>query len=66
MYKIYIFMQCAPNTYEFFQPMFGLRADVEIGEMSTDFDTSLIDRLIFLFLNTPSCMGAFYLKGYRK
>ena len=65
MYKIYIFMQCAPNTYEFFQPMFGLRVDVEIGEMSSaDFDTSLIDRLIFL--NTPSCMSAFYLKGYRK
>ena len=26
MYKIYIFMQCAPNPYEFFQSIFGLRA----------------------------------------
>ena len=26
MYKIYIFMQCAPDPYEFFQSIFGLRA----------------------------------------
>ena len=26
MYKIYIFMQCAPDPYEFFQSVFGLRA----------------------------------------
>ena len=58
MYKIYIFMQCAPNTYEFFQPMFGLRANVEIGEMSTDFDTSLIDRLIsYILYITPYILG---------
>ena len=30
MYKIYIFMQCAPDPYEFFQSIFGLRADVGI------------------------------------
>ena len=27
MYKIYIFMQYAPDSYEFFQSIFGLRAD---------------------------------------
>ena len=26
MYKIHIFMQCAPDPYEFFQSIFGLRA----------------------------------------
>ena len=36
MYKIYIFMQCAPDPYEFFQSIFGLRADA-----------CLIDRLIW-------------------
>ena len=41
MYKIYIFMQCAPDHYEFFQSIFGLRADVEIGRISSDVCTSL-------------------------
>ena len=36
MYKIYIIMQCAPDPYEFFQLIFGLRADA-----------CLIDRLIW-------------------
>ena len=30
MYKIYMFMQCAPDPYELFQSIFGLRADAEI------------------------------------
>ena len=30
MHTIYIFMQCAPDTDEFFQSIFGLRADVQI------------------------------------
>ena len=48
MDKIYIFMQCAPDPYEFFQSIFGLRADVEIESSSDvleneglDFNTSL-------------------------
>eukprot|EP01048_Picozoa_sp_COSAG05_P002229 COSAG05_NODE_86_length_20511_cov_71.945277_15_plen_121_part_00 len=30
MYNIYIFMQCAPDPYEFCQWMFGLSADVQL------------------------------------
>ena len=41
MYKIYIFMQCAPDSYELYQSIFGLRADAEIGPERSDFDTSL-------------------------
>ena len=41
MYKIYIFMQCAPDPYELYQSTFGLRADAEIGPERSDFDTSL-------------------------
>ena len=37
MYKIYIFMQCAPKSFGRFS---GLRADVEIGPISADFDTA--------------------------
>ena len=36
MYKIYIFMQCAPDHYEFFESIFGLRADVPIGPERSD------------------------------
>ena len=38
MYKIYIFMQCAPDSYELYQSIFGLRADAEIGPERSDFD----------------------------
>ena len=43
MYKMYIFMQCAPDSYryELYQSIFGLRADAEIGPERSDFDTSL-------------------------
>ena len=41
MYKIYIFMQCAPDSYELFYSIFGLRADVPIGRISTDRNTPL-------------------------
>ena len=30
VYKIYIFMQCAPDPHEFFQSVFGLRTDARI------------------------------------
>ena len=41
MYKIYIFMQCAPDSYELYQSIFGLRADAEIGPERSDFCTFL-------------------------
>ena len=41
MYKIYIFMQCVPDHYVFFQSIFGLRADAEIGPLRSDFCTFL-------------------------
>ena len=34
-------MQCAPDSYELYQSIFGLRADAEIGPERSDFDTSL-------------------------
>ena len=49
MYKIYIFMQCAPDSYELYQSIFGLRADAEIGPERSDFDTSLSTALLQLY-----------------
>ena len=34
-------MQCAPDPYEFFQSIFGLRADAEIEPLRSDFCTFL-------------------------
>ena len=41
MYKIYIFMQCAPDPDQFFLSIFGQRADVQIGRISSDLTPSL-------------------------
>ena len=41
MYKIYIFMQCAPDPNEFFQSIFGLRADVGICRLTANPNTPL-------------------------
>ena len=42
MYKIYRFMQCAPDLYEFFQSIFGLRPDAVICPQRANPSTSYL------------------------